>query len=103
MAVLQQIQIPDTVLSDFCCRWKIVKLQLLGPVFPALGSDVSLVATFAPDAEWSLLDHVQMEHELGERIGHKVDLLSRGTIDAMKNVYHRNAYIARIGATVYGR
>ena len=36
MAVLQQIQIPDTVLSDFCCRWKIVKLQLLGPVFPAL-------------------------------------------------------------------
>lgn len=89
------------VLTGFCHRWKILKLQLLGPSFPPDGGEVTLVATFAADADLTLLDHVQMEEELGEIMARKVDLLSRGTIDAMRNGLHRTAYLSRIGQTVY--
>ena len=77
-------------------------MQLLGSSFPQPGGDIELVTTLEPSAQWSLLDHVQAEDELGEILGQKVDILGRHTIDAMQNALNRSAYLSRIGVTVYG-
>ena len=63
-------------------------------------SDIDLLVTFAADAEWSLLDHVQIEHELSQLLGRKVDLVSRRSIEASRNAVRRNA-ILRSAVPVY--
>ena len=40
-------------------------------------SDVHLVATYAPEVHWSLLDRVRMKLELESLLGCRVDLLNR--------------------------
>ena len=56
---LSVIDIPNEQISDFCRRWKITELSLFGSALRddfGPNSDVDLLVTFAPDAEWSLLD-----------------------------------------------
>jgi uncharacterized protein len=48
-------------------------------------SDVDVLVTFAPEAEWSLFDHMAMEEELSAAIGRKVDLVSRRAIECSTN------------------
>ena len=62
-----KIEIPKEKIADFCRKWKIVELSLFGSVLRddfRPNSDVDLLVTFSPDAEWSLLDHMAMEEEL---------------------------------------
>lgn len=80
--------LPLTALSDFCRRWKISELALFGSALREdfnLDSDIDLLATFAPDAAWSLFDHVRMELELGEILGRKVDLVGKDAVEASHN------------------
>ena len=82
--------------AEFCRKWKIVELSLFGSVLrddfgPA--SDVDLLVTFAPNAEWSLLDHVAMEEEISEALGRKVDLVSRRAIERSENWIRRRAIL----------
>jgi predicted nucleotidyltransferase len=51
----------------------------------APGSDLDLLVRFAPDAEWTLLDHSRMERELEEMLGRKVDLVTRAAIEESPN------------------
>ena len=48
-------------------------------------SDLDLLVRFAPDADWSLLDHVAMEEELSAIVGRKVDLVSQRAIERSSN------------------
>ena len=66
-------------MSDFCRRWKVKELAVFGSA--AAGklrpdSDIDLLVTFAPDADWSMFDHYQMEEELTGILGREVDLVS---------------------------
>ena len=84
-------------IAEFCRRWKIVELDLFGSVLRAdfhADSDVDVLATFSPDAAWSLLDHVQMEEELGAVFGRPVDLVSRRVIERSANWIRRQAILA---------
>lgn len=98
-------------ISDFCQRWKVLELALFGSVLREdfrSDSDVDMLVTFAPDAEWSLLDHVQMEEELGSIIepapglirGRKVDLISRRAIERSKN-WIRRQEILKTAEVIY--
>ena len=83
-------------MAEFCRKWRIVELSLFGSVLrddfgPA--SDVDLLVTFAPNAEWSLLDHVAMEEEISEVLGRKVDLVSRRAIERSENWIRRRAIL----------
>lgn len=54
-------------LDEYCRRWKIAELRVFGSAVRddfRPDSDLDLLVTFGPDAEWSLLDHVAMEEEL---------------------------------------
>jgi uncharacterized protein len=95
MSIQQLIPVDQKTLAEFCRQWKIAKLELVGS-FPAPGSEVMLVATFASDARWSLLDHAQMERDLSEIMERKVDLVSSDALDDMRNALTRTAILANI-------
>jgi predicted nucleotidyltransferase len=79
-------------ISDFCQRWRITEFALFGSIlrddFDA-ESDLDILVAFAPDADWSLLDHVKMEQELEALLGRKVDLLSRRSVERSHNWLRR--------------
>jgi len=91
-----KIDIPKEKIDEFCQKWKIVELSLFGSVLRddfRSDSDVDMLVTFSPDAEWSLLDHVAMEEELSVIFGKKVDLVSRRAIERSENYIRRKAIL----------
>jgi uncharacterized protein len=56
-------------------------------------SDVDVLASFEPDAEWSLLDHVAMQEELSGIVGRRVDLISRRAVERSSNGIRRRAIL----------
>jgi predicted nucleotidyltransferase len=80
----------------FCQRWKITELAFFGSVLRddfRPESDVDVLVTFAPGAEWSLFDHVALEEELSALLGRKVDLVSRRAIERSSNWIRRKAIL----------
>ena len=75
-------------IAEFCRRWKISRLAVFGSAAKGearADSDIDLLATFAPDAEWSMFDHYRMEDELVELLGREVDLVSKEAVDENPN------------------
>jgi predicted nucleotidyltransferase len=90
------IEMPEDKIAEFCQKWKIVELSLFGSVLRddfRPDSDVDVLVRFAPDAEWSLLDHVAMEEELSAILGRKVDIVSRSAIERSQNYIRRKAIL----------
>ena len=75
-------------IAAFCRRWSIARLEVFGSIlredFQA-DSDVDLIATYAPEAHWSLLDRVRMKFELESLLGCNVDLLNRRALEKAGN------------------
>ena len=91
-----RIAIDPKKVAAFCQRWKIVELSLFGSVLRddfRPDSDVDVLVTFAPEADWSLFDHMAMEEELSAAVGRKVDLLSRRAIERSANWIRRQAIL----------
>jgi uncharacterized protein len=90
------VAVPANEIERFCQRWKVQELALFGSVlrkdFDA-ASDVDVLVTFTDDAQWSLLDHVQMENELAEMIGRNVDLISKRAVEKSQNWIRREAIL----------
>jgi len=75
-----KIPIDHAKIADFCHRWKITELALFGSVLRddfRPDSDVDVLVTFAPDAQWSLFDLVEIQEALSEMLGRKVDLIEK--------------------------
>lgn len=90
-------------LREFCTRWKITELSLFGSVLRedfSAESDVDVLISFAPDARWSLLDHVRMRDELMELFGRDVDLVTRRSVERSAN-YLRRSEILGSAQVVY--
>jgi len=91
-----QIPVPDERVEEFCRRWKIAELRLFGSALREdfrPDSDLDLLVSFTPEADWSLLDHVAMEEELSCLLGRKVDLVSRRAIERSSNWIRRKAIL----------
>lgn len=95
-AIRSRLALSDAELASFCQRWQIAELSLFGsalrPDFRD-DSDIDLLATFAPDARWSLIDHIAMERELAELLGRKVDLLTRRSVERSDNWIRRRSIL----------
>lgn len=88
----QKVKLPKAEIVDFCRRWKIAELALFGSALRddfRPDSDLDILVSFAPEADWSLLDHVQMEQELTTLLGREVDLVSRQAIEHSTNWIRR--------------
>ena len=87
------IHLPQEHIDRFCKRWQIEELALFGSVLRddfSPESDIDLLVTFAPKALHSLLDLVQMEEEMTQLLGRKVDLVES---QGLKNPYRRQAIL----------
>lgn len=97
------LDIPRERIGDFCRHWRISELALfgsaIGPDFRT-DSDVDVLASFAPEAHWTLLDYVRMERELAEIFGRRVDLVSRRAVEQSTNAIRRRQ-ILESAETVY--
>jgi len=79
---------PVNELTQFCQRWKIHELAVFGSALRndfSPSSDVDILVTFAPDADWGLLDHVRMELELQTLMNRKVDLMTKRALERSSN------------------
>ncbi len=93
----ETITVPPEALADFCRRWQVSELALFGSVLrPDFKpeSDVDVLVTFAPEAEWGLFDHVQMQQALKALFQREVDLVSRRAIERSPNHIRRNAILS---------
>lgn len=98
-----KVAINHDSIAAFCRRWKITELSLFGSVLRAdfrPDSDIDVLVSFAPDAEWSLLDHAAMQDELTALLGRKVDLVSRRAIEHSGN-WIRRLHILSTAEPVY--
>lgn len=71
-------------ITAFCRRWRIARLEAFGSALRddfRPDSDVDLLATYEPEAHWSLLDRVRMRIELESLLGREVDLLNRRALE----------------------
>ena len=85
--------LPKEKVIDFCYQWKIDELYVFGSILRndfGPKSDIDLMVSFSPEAEWSLFDHVQMQSELEELLGRSVDLITRKAIESSHNWIRRN-------------
>jgi hypothetical protein len=95
--------INSQTIADFCRRWKIQQLSVFGSA--ALGrlrpdSDIDLLVTFQPDADWTMFDHYQMENELTELLAREVDLVNIRALEENPNPIYRTE-ILRSAKVIY--
>ena len=91
------------VIEAFCHRWKSIEMAVFGSALRNdfdPDSDIDLLVSFAPDAQWSLFDLIRMERELAELLGRRVDLVSRRSIEASAN-WIRRREILSTAETIY--
>jgi hypothetical protein len=90
--IKRNIEISQNQLAEFCRRWLINEFALFGSVRRddfAPDSDLDVLVTFAPEADWGLLDHSQMEQELSQILGRKIDLFSKRAVEQNHNWLRR--------------
>lgn len=79
-------------IARFCRRWKITELSLFGSVLRddfRPDSDIDVLVSFSPDAEWGLFEHVAMQEELAAMFNRKVDLITRRAVEHSRNPLRR--------------
>lgn len=91
--VSRNIDIPMSEIETFCRRWKIRELALFGSVLRddfRPDSDVDVLVSFEPDAEWDLFHLVEMRDELMTLFGRDVDLVEK---DGLRNPFRRRTIL----------
>ncbi len=86
-----------TAVSALCHRWKIRELALFGSVLRddfGQDSDLDILVTFADDANWGLLDHIQMENEFEGLFGRDVDLITKRAVEQSRNWLRRQEILS---------
>jgi predicted nucleotidyltransferase len=95
-----KIRVPRKKISEFCQRWMVTEFSLFGSVLRddfRPDSDVDVLVTFAPNAEISLFDLVQMKIDLEKIFQRSVDVIEK---DALENPF-RKREILRTAQVVY--
>jgi predicted nucleotidyltransferase len=90
------IKIPRAKIAKFCKRWNVSELAIFGSALRSdfrSDSDVDLLVSFAPEAEVSLFDMVNMQDELEKIFGRDVDLVSKRGLENSRNYLRRKAIL----------
>ncbi len=84
------ISIDRQKIAEFCRRWKVIELALFGSVLRddfRPDSDIDVLVTFLPDSRWGLFQLVEMQEELEQILGRKVDLVEQ---KGLRNPFRRH-------------
>jgi len=93
--VLAAIDVDGKVIEAFCKKWRIDEFAFFGSVLRddfGPNSDINVLVTLAPNAEWDLFDWIAMRDELEAMLGRKVDLVEK---TCLRNPYRRKEILAR--------
>lgn len=93
------VQYDEAALRLFCERWKVRELCLFGSALREdfnEESDVDVLVSFAPGADWSWADWFQMTDEIKEVFGRKVDLVSRSAVERSENPYRKRHILSHL-------
>jgi predicted nucleotidyltransferase len=94
--MMSRMPLNRDLVADYCRKWKIVEFSLFGSVLRddfSSESDVDVLVTFSPGAEWTLFDHMDMQEELAALLGRKADLITRRAVERSKNWILRKAIL----------
>ncbi|MBI3802037.1 MAG: nucleotidyltransferase family protein [Deltaproteobacteria bacterium] len=94
-----RIPVDREKIAEFCQRWKITEFALFGSVLRddfRPDSDVDVLVTFVPDAEWSLFDIVDMQEELKQIFSREVDLVERKAVEQSENYIRRKHILSSV-------
>lgn len=90
---MERLSIDKKKIADFCRRWQITEFSLFGSVLREdfrPDSDVDVLVTFDPHANWSLWDIAGMQEELEKILGRRADLVEK---DALRNPFRRRTIL----------
>lgn len=93
---LKNIEWPVEAVQAFCERRGVEELALFGSVLTdefRADSDIDVLYTLKPDAEWTFGDLLDAEAELAEILGRPVDLVSRRGVEASRNWIRRESIL----------
>lgn len=93
------------VVRPVCESRAVARLEVFGSVARGTakaGSDVDLLVAFLPEAKPGLFEMGGLKEELEERLGCRVDLLSRRAVEQSRNPIRRRAILAN-PVTIYAR
>jgi predicted nucleotidyltransferase len=91
------IEWPTEAIAAWGDRWLVSELSLFGSILRQdfrADSDIDCLVSFRPEADWSLLDHLQMQQELIEILRRDVDLVSKRAIDRSQNWLRRQEILS---------
>jgi uncharacterized protein len=91
------IPLPKDQIADFCTHWQVAELSLFGSILREdfhPNSDIDVLIAFTPEADWGLLEHVQMQQELKAILGREVDLVSKRAIERSSNWIRRQEILS---------
>ena len=92
-------------MGEVCAHHPVAKLELFGSQaggFSKADSDVDLLVEFLPESRAGLLEMGALQDELAERLGRRVDLLSRRAVERSRNSFRRRS-ILKNPVTLYAR
>jgi predicted nucleotidyltransferase len=92
-----KLSLPYEQIAEFCRKWNVSEFALFGSVLRddfRADSDVDVLVSFPSyDATPSLFEHVEMQDELVEIFGRRVDLLTRGGVEDSRNPVRKQAIL----------
>ena len=104
-AKLPSVDALRAVVRSVCESRPVASVELFGSVARGTsnaGSDVDLLVAFLPEATPGLFEMGSLKEELEERLGCRVDLLSRRAVEQSRNPIRRRAILAN-PVTIYAR
>ena len=90
--ILNRLNMSPLDLTNFCQENYILQLSLFGSVlreYFTKTSDIDFLIVFEPQIKLSLIDLVSIEYKLAEKIGRKVDLIEKRSIENSHNWIRR--------------
>jgi len=92
-------------ISEVCENRSVARVEVFGSVARGdarADSDVDLLVEFIPGANAGLFEMGALKEDLEEKLGRRVDLLSRRAVEQSRNPYRRRAILAN-PVTLYAR
>lgn len=93
MNLTQKTGLSIDVIQTFCQKWQIAEFAVFGSVLRddfRPDSDLDVLVSFFPQAPWTLLDLVTMQHELQQIVNRDVDFIEKRAVEKSDNWIRRN-------------
>lgn len=98
-----QVDMPIDKINTFCKKWQITEFAVFGSVIRedfTPSSDIDVLVTFDENTSYTLFDLINMNDELEDIVGRKVDLLTRYSVENSEN-YIRKKHILENAQVLY--